>query len=84
MAAFPSANAQGVDSPAEPVTVCHDAIHTPCREVGRFCLGRSMTKRKWVKGRNGLWSSYDPVIRRQVERRKAKEAREAEQAKRAA
>lgn len=33
--------------------------------------------RKWVKGANGLWTSYDPVIQRQVARAKAKAEREA-------
>lgn len=35
--------------------------------------------RKWVKGSNGKWSSYDPVIQRQIERKAAKEAKEEEQ-----
>ncbi len=34
-----------------------------------------MNQRKWVKDeKTGLWSSYDPVIERQIERKKKKEA----------
>jgi hypothetical protein len=35
-----------------------------------------MTKRVWVKSASGLWSSFDPVIRRQMERKAAKEAKD--------
>ena len=31
-----------------------------------------MSDRKWVKGKNGLWSSYDRVIQKQMDRAKAK------------
>jgi hypothetical protein len=36
--------------------------------------------RKWVKGANGLWSSYDPVIQAQQERKAKKAAKEAARA----
>lgn len=36
-----------------------------------------MSDRKWVKGANGLWTSYDRVIQRQIERAKAKAEKEA-------
>ena len=36
-----------------------------------------MTKRAWVKDEmTGKWSSFDPVVRRQIEREAAKEAAE--------
>lgn len=35
-----------------------------------------MRDRKWVKRASGLWSSFDPVILRQIERKAAKEAKE--------
>lgn len=33
----------------------------------------SMSDRQWAKGANGLWSSFDPVIRRQELRQRAKD-----------
>lgn len=36
-----------------------------------------MSQRKWVKSEeSGLWSSYNPVIERQIERKKKREAEE--------
>lgn len=41
-----------------------------------------MHPRKWIKGSNGLWSSFDSVIQGQVERAAIRAAKEAAKAER--